>query len=81
MIRAVHPGPNFLPIPDLGSRGQKGTGSRILNRNTGFRYMFDPVWWIRIRIRFWSSGAGKITLTIRKNVKKFLCFKQLVVLI
>ncbi len=24
----------FLPIPDLGSRGQKGTVSRI--RNTGF---------------------------------------------
>jgi len=23
------PGPNFLPFPDPGSRGQKGTGSRI----------------------------------------------------
>jgi hypothetical protein len=30
------PYPNFLPIPDLdpGSRGQKGTGSRIRIRNT-----------------------------------------------
>jgi hypothetical protein len=40
MIRVVHPGSrfpdpdaDFLPIPDPGSRGQKGTGSRI--RNTG----------------------------------------------
>jgi hypothetical protein len=36
MIRVVHPGSripdpdaNFLPIPDPGSRDQKGTGSRI----------------------------------------------------
>ncbi len=43
MIRVVHPGswirildpdPDFLPIPDPGSRGQKGTGSRIRIRNT-----------------------------------------------
>jgi hypothetical protein len=26
--------PDFLPIPDPGSRGQKGTGSRIRIRNT-----------------------------------------------
>jgi hypothetical protein len=26
------------PIPDPGSRGQKGTGSRIQIRNTGHRY-------------------------------------------
>jgi hypothetical protein len=26
---------DFLPIPDPGSRGQKGTGSRIRIRNTG----------------------------------------------
>jgi hypothetical protein len=25
----VHPGSEFLPIPDPGSRGQKGTDSRI----------------------------------------------------
>jgi hypothetical protein len=29
------PDPDFLPIPDPGSRGQKGTGSRIQIRNTG----------------------------------------------
>jgi hypothetical protein len=36
MIRVIHPGswipdpdPDFLPIPDPGSRGQKGTGSRL----------------------------------------------------
>jgi hypothetical protein len=33
MILVVHPDldpdPDFLPIPDPGSRGQKGTGSRI----------------------------------------------------
>jgi hypothetical protein len=31
MIRVVHPGSGFLPIPDLRSRGPKGTGSRIHN--------------------------------------------------
>jgi hypothetical protein len=36
MIRDVHPGSGlwFLPIPDPGSSGQKGTGSRIRIRNT-----------------------------------------------
>jgi hypothetical protein len=29
------PDPDFLPIPDPGSRGQKGTGSRIWIPNTG----------------------------------------------
>jgi hypothetical protein len=39
MIRIVHPGSGsgfFLPIPDIGSRGQKGTGSRIRICNTEF---------------------------------------------
>jgi hypothetical protein len=31
------PDPDFLPIPDPGSRGQKGTGSRIRIRNTAFQ--------------------------------------------
>jgi hypothetical protein len=30
------------PIPDPGSRGQKGTGSRIRIRNTGQRYGSGP---------------------------------------
>ncbi len=29
------PDPDFFPIPDPGSRGQKGTGSRIRIRDTG----------------------------------------------
>ncbi len=28
------PDPDFLPFPDPGARGQKGTGSRIRIRNT-----------------------------------------------
>jgi hypothetical protein len=42
MFRDVHPGSGFqiwalifLPIPDPGSRGQKGSGFRIRIRNTG----------------------------------------------
>jgi hypothetical protein len=34
LIRTPDPDPDFLPIPDPGSRGQKGTGSRIRIRNT-----------------------------------------------
>jgi hypothetical protein len=35
MILVVfNPDPDFSPIPDPGSRGQKGTGSRIRIRNT-----------------------------------------------
>jgi hypothetical protein len=30
MIRVVYPDPDFLPIPDPGSRGQKGTGFQCL---------------------------------------------------
>jgi hypothetical protein len=33
-FRIPYPDPNFLPNPDPGSRGQKGTGSRIRIRNT-----------------------------------------------
>jgi hypothetical protein len=29
MIQIRNPDPDFLPIPDPGSRGQKGTGSRM----------------------------------------------------
>ncbi len=31
IIRVVHPGSSFLPIPDSGSMVQKGTGTRIRN--------------------------------------------------
>jgi hypothetical protein len=33
--RIPDPDPDFLPVPDPGSRGQKGTGSGIRIRNTG----------------------------------------------
>ncbi len=45
------PDPDFLPIPDPGSRGQKGTGSRIRNtvRNAcigrGQRITGTGTWW------------------------------------
>jgi hypothetical protein len=32
------PDPDYLPIPDSGSRGEKGTGSRIRIRNTEFLF-------------------------------------------
>jgi len=45
------PDADFLPIPDPGSRGQKGTGSRIQIRNTGnpnslgaFQYFQQSYW-------------------------------------
>jgi hypothetical protein len=34
MIRDVHPGSDFLPIPDPEARGQKGKEYRIRIRNT-----------------------------------------------
>jgi hypothetical protein len=69
MIRAVHPGPKFLPIPDLGSRGQKGTESRILIRNTGFRSMFN-MWWIRMMYALTSVLCSRIQeekITLKKK--------------
>jgi hypothetical protein len=35
-LRNSDPDLDFLPIPDPGSRGQKGTGSRIRVRNTAY---------------------------------------------
>jgi hypothetical protein len=40
MIWVVHPGSGSLPIPDPGSRGQKGTGSRIRICNTASNEAF-----------------------------------------
>ncbi len=41
-------GPDYLHIPDPGSRGQKGTGSRIRIRNTGYIDVQEFHLWIRI---------------------------------
>ncbi len=38
------PDPDFLPIPDPGSRGQKGTGSRIRIRNTLLWIPYPAKW-------------------------------------
>jgi hypothetical protein len=38
------------PIPDPGSRGQKGTGSRIRIRNTGKKYSITIKKILQIRI-------------------------------
>jgi hypothetical protein len=38
--RIPDPDADFLPIPDPGSRSQKGTGSRIRIRNTGIKFIF-----------------------------------------
>jgi hypothetical protein len=61
MIRVVHPGSripdpdaDFLPIPNPGSRGQKGTGSRIRIRNTTFE---------RVQKMLQTNSGTKITRT------------------
>jgi hypothetical protein len=41
-IRDPRSGIRKKPIPDPGSRGQKGTGSRIRIRNTGKKHDPDP---------------------------------------
>jgi hypothetical protein len=49
-FRILDADPDFLPIPDSRSRGQKGTGSRIRIRNTGYFHFnnFLPQWiWLR----------------------------------
>ncbi len=56
------PDPDFLPIPDPVSRGQKGTGSRIRIRNTGGRDveggLGDGVGGWRERVGRWREGVG-----------------------
>jgi hypothetical protein len=42
-IRMPYPDPDFLPIPDPGSRGQKATGSRMwILKQVLFRSVADP---------------------------------------
>jgi hypothetical protein len=52
-IRDPRSGIRKKPIPDPGSRGQKGTGSRIRIHNTGSEV------WIRIRILLSSSNYSE----------------------
>jgi hypothetical protein len=56
------------PIPDPGSRGQKGTGSRIRIRNTGGQYI--EIFWKKYSLAFERirqsdadpTGSGSTTL-------------------
>ncbi len=60
---------DFLPILDPGSRGQKGPGSRIRIRNTGFHNncYFVPC------LRYLDAGILQIfTCTYLKNSKFFM---------
>jgi hypothetical protein len=50
---------DFLPIPDPGSTGQKGTGSRI--RNTASRTTHHQYPWIQFGKRFAKSYAVRLT--------------------
>jgi hypothetical protein len=56
------------PIPDPGSRGQKGTGSRIRIRNTGFNEVSGS-----------GSRRAKMTNNNRKNLE-ISCFEVLEIL-
>ncbi len=72
MIRVVHPGsqipdPDFLPIPDPGSRGQKGTGSQIRIRNTGI----NTKKWIRIQTLH-KKYSGSILINVTPVISSFL---------
>ncbi len=46
--RIPDPDADFLPIPDPGSRGQKGTRSRIPDPDP--QHWMEPMLWIRIRL-------------------------------
>jgi hypothetical protein len=81
MIWVVHPGSgsrdpdyDFLPIPDPGSRGQKGTGSRIRIRNTELHSNLDPCW-IRFRVQEGRNGPKK------GKYEETFCFDELDVLL
>jgi hypothetical protein len=48
-IRDPRSGIRNKPIPDPGSRVQKGTGSRIRIHNNGIIYLLFMYYWFRIR--------------------------------
>jgi hypothetical protein len=66
------PNPDFLPIPDPGSRDQKGTGSRI--RNTG-----KNIWNRKIEIAFTLKASSAKSHIAKTVVAKALCTGQDVV--
>jgi hypothetical protein len=50
MIRDSDPDPDFLAVPNPGSRGQKGTESRIRIRNIGIPPVYGT-WYIAVKYR------------------------------
>ncbi len=58
-IRDPRSGIRKKPIPDPGSRGQKGTGSRIQIRNTEYRYIYPwelaPFAWLLV-----AAATGRL---------------------
>jgi hypothetical protein len=80
MMRDVHPGSGsririltFLPIPDPGSRGQKGTGSRIRIRNGTLEHIKYTLNSLPL-LQGWDVGVaglkvgGKRRLTLPPNM-------------
>jgi hypothetical protein len=55
------PDPDFLPIPDPGSRGQKGTGSQIRIRNTIF-FQANSSWTPLCAVNFSAPLATELCL-------------------
>jgi hypothetical protein len=58
------------PIPDPGSRGQKGTGSRIWIRNTGYGI------WIRILLSISKYSRKPLISTVLRLLFDFLSLKN-----
>jgi hypothetical protein len=78
-IRIPDPEPDFLPILDLGSRGQKGTGSRTRNTVSGdvfFCHFFFGSYWLARFVTFlqapsflsyWLEDFANFTPTTEDN--------------
>jgi hypothetical protein len=82
MIRLLIPDPDFLPIPDPGSRGPKGTGSRIRIRNTDLPSTpntFNRLWTRIETFSFKEDTAPEIRTApgTVPPVKKFLYYRTM----
>ncbi len=78
MIRVVHPGSGcwLLPIPDPGSRGLKGTGSRIRIRNTACNFLSFSLFFCQMFQNF-SILASKFNFLGKKMLFSncFICLE------
>jgi hypothetical protein len=66
------PDPDFLPIPDTGSRGQKGTGSRIRNTDKKGRLNIPSL--ERERLLSELSELLSLLLELELLLLELLCF-------